>query len=172
MRQSSESEQADQQKVISPAEVLKWLYPRAKDRRIAVEFLAEAVRVAHAQRETSWSLTLAEKYIRLNAGRAEVLALYPDELRFIVDRTRVPTRFGLDDYGQGLKSIPGSAAIDLSPAEASKEIQELRDGWYTAIRAAAMSASTCPYAKHHSPALLAYLREQLGAGTSIPDPHV
>ena len=129
MRQSSRSEQAVQQKVISPAEVMKWLYPKAKDRRIAIEFLAEAIRLTHAQRETSWSLSLAEDYIRLNAGRAEVIALHPDELHFIVDRTRVPTRFGLDDYGQGLKSIPGSAALDLSPAEARKEIEELRDGW-------------------------------------------
>lgn len=170
MDQASNSGQVDGRPAISPAAVMNWLYPKAKDRRIAIEFLAEAIRVAHAQRETSWAVSLKEEFIRVNAGKAEVFALYPDELHFILDRTCVPTRFGLDDSGPGLRAIPGSAALDLSPAEALKEIEALREGWHAAIRTAAMSARTCPYAKHHSPALLNYLREQLGAEVLIPNP--
>ena len=35
-----------------PAQVLKWLFPQAKVRKIAIQLLAEAIQVAHAQRET------------------------------------------------------------------------------------------------------------------------
>lgn len=163
---------SDQASPIDPAAVLKWLYPRAKDRQIAMEILVEAIRVAHAQRPTSWAVSLKEEFIRINAGKAEVLALFADELHFIVDRTRVPARFGVDDQGPGLASIPGCAVIDLSPAEARKEMEAFRDGWHAAIRAAAMSARTCPYAKHHSRELLEYLRHHLKPDLAIPSPEV
>jgi len=137
---------------------------------IALQLLAEGIRVAHAQRETSWALSLKDEFIRLNAGRAEVVALLPDEIHFIVDRTRVPARFGLDAQGPGLKAIPGCATIDLAPAEAVQEIEDIRAGWHSAIRAAAMSARTCPYAKHHSTELLRYLRTQLEPPQTVPEP--
>src|SRR5688572_16419179 len=107
---------------MSPDLILKRLFPAAKDRTVAIALLHEAITVAHSQRPTSWAVTLRDGYVRLNAGRVETIALFPDTIHLLVDRSLVPRHFGLDDAPPGLKSVPDSAPIDLTPSEARQAL--------------------------------------------------
>jgi hypothetical protein len=75
--------------------ILEWALPNTNERLAFINLLANAVTFAHSFSPTAWSVTLHKQgsaALVLNIGPCEVLVLYPDSVRLVLDK--VPEGFG------------------------------------------------------------------------------
>ena len=153
--------------MVNPEQALRRFFPDPKDFTFALGLVKEAVRVAHAQNPRTWSLTFGADYLRLNTGRVEVFALYPNLIHLVVDADGVPSTVKVENRDIYV-SIPGAGSLDLDPGECRRRIEAVREAWYSAIRTGAESARSASYRRYHNAAAVNYLKTVL-PGFPMPE---
>jgi hypothetical protein len=165
------------------ATLIEKLYPKAASRRAALEFLADAIDLAHTLNPNIWGTTLRKKNkVTLNVGRVRALGLYADKVWIslfpavmnegdLAALERVGTPRNLD---QPFRLIPGAVIWWLDPAALPALGSGLRAGFARFVELAAGTSEKLLLAKAHSPGVLRYLEMELGRilprpGYALPD---
>lgn len=74
----------------SAYDVIHRLMPGSPTSSLALKFLARSIKLAHKTAPDRWGLTLNPKFIRLNVGKIEVLAIKIDTIRVLLDMNTIP----------------------------------------------------------------------------------
>lgn len=150
--------------------ILADLFPKRRDRRQALQILADTINRANRVAPASWGVSLFAKRVCLNVGRGAVLQFYSTEITFIVTGTQLKMvakscrsafrfnaryRFVNDAIEGRLGSEYLSLYRDLSSAHADL------------VERAAADRKVCFWIGAHSPAVLTALRK---FGLAVPDP--
>jgi hypothetical protein len=127
-------------------------------RAACLTLLAEGIEYAHGIGGQCWAVTLTKRFVRLNVGKVEVFAIFHGDVHYVLDRSKVPARYGLGDYPDHYASIPGSVLLDVPMESLALHQDALRSAWLAAIKSATRSAAKCIYRNSHSLGVLEYLR--------------
>ena len=163
--------------IVEPADLLTHLYSAHADRRAALAFFAQSLRVAHATNPKSWCVTNpggADK-LRLNVGGVRVLDLFPGLVRIAVDASMLgePLRAGLGDAldlspPQRLAAFGDNGVVKVTPAAIAAMPGDVVVAHTTLVQRAATSNSL--FARFHQPSIVeamsAFLGEQLPSPAS------
>jgi hypothetical protein len=155
-------------------EVVEALLPDERVRRAYLDFLAATIVRCHAFGASRWNITLRQsRKVNLNLGRLLVgsvreggvfVGLHPDSLP-------EEDRALLDSIGTKEEPFAWAPEILLYqlPPERFVEMQDrLQAAYDRFLERAAGTAAQTPWARAHSPGVLAYLREE--CGRALPDP--
>jgi hypothetical protein len=149
-------------------EIIESLFEDPKDRQACLELLAEGIAYANQLGGSCWGVTLGKDFVRLNVGRVEVFALFQGMVHFVLDRSKVPERFGLSEAPDTYASLPRSITYNVFTDELPTYKDDLKPAWLAAIKGASASAKKCAYARYHSPGVIEYLRER--GAPQLPSP--
>lgn len=140
--------------------------------------MAESVVIAHAAAPDRWGVTLFPHMIRLNVGRIEVLAFFPDMVHCIIDSRNVPAALQqhqdvalvLEPRGV-LPSVPVSCACDF-PAELASELFPMIRSTHDSLIRAASRGPLNPGARvAYSSGVTDFLASRAGLDLQHPSYH-
>lgn len=168
---------------ISSRIVVENLITNQAAKKTILGFLADSILKADklGERSGKWSVTLGAsgQFIRMNVGRIEVFAVYPDTARVIVDFRKLPKTDTVrlqSLKGHFLEETPVYVSVVCSqmwlfPVERFPAALLIIGKAHESLleEAAASVKWRTGYYKKHSPRLLEYLRQE--TGRNIPDPN-
>ena len=147
--------------------------PPTPQRNALMHMLQESMMTANRVAPARWTLTCNKQVVRLNVGMIEVLVVTASEINIVVDYATmsagaapalsVDYEYIFPDHpGDGAyKSVPGSAAIFVAPADAITVMPQLRPAHTALMRNAARTQLNPAVAKAHQ----AELAQQIMART-------
>ena len=152
--------------------LLARLFTSESERREAARLLAASIRVAHASNPKSWCVTnpAGGEKIRLNVGNLRVLDLIPDQVKFIVDPTKVAAPV-IESLGEAWTLRPDEVRfpygrILLVPSAVVALPESVRQAHEAFVTRAALM--TTPYARFHQAKILEEVQGLLGE--PLPSP--
>ena len=160
-------------------EVIKNLIPDGASRHRSLDFLADSINTAYLLALGRWGLTLKKDLIRLNVGKIEVLAFFPDVVDCLLDLDSMPKELWANDRVTILenendprlgyyRSVPGSVVCDIF-VEDFEGVLPLIQAWHRILIENALQTGRNPMTrKAHSPAVIEYLSSYLGREVRHP----
>jgi hypothetical protein len=163
----------------SVGEVIQNLILEEATRRKCLDFLANSINTAYVLAPDRWGLTLKKDLIRLNVGKIEVLALFPDIAHCLLDLDTIPKELWEDDRVTILenendprlgyyRSVPGSVVCDVFVEDIEGVLPLIQDSHRILIENASQTGRNPMTKKAHSPAVIDFLSSYLGR--DIPHP--
>lgn len=178
MPTTSDSAAIRRQRRADPREaeaVLARVLPSAGLRRQVLGPLAESVLEAHRSNPAAWEVTLdlARPLVRLNMGRVYAFSLEPGDLILTVvadavDRAARREMRAAGVRAQNFKVLPSVQFLRMTPEALVALWPSLRQAHFSALAEAGTGLTVSPYARAHSPGVLAHLGEVVGR--SLPQP--
>jgi 5-methylcytosine-specific restriction protein A len=134
--------------------------------RSYLEFLNASIQFVSAAYSDRWGITLFEDKVRLNVGWVEVLILWSEGLRVLVEEESAPTgtRFVRFQY----KTAPGCYLTDVPLAGLRTQLPALSEAHLNAMSIAAKRNSPKSIRKAHSTGVIAYMEQFLRK--RVPNP--
>lgn len=141
-----------------------------------LDFFAGAIQQAHALVRAGWSVTLNEKFVRLNVGFIEALAIYQDSVHFVlIGRTMPPPLERIPGFRwdpkrrNGYSRVPGSVVFDIPSAQFAAARPLVTASHQELVqRASESTANKARFRDSHSPGVLQYLVETLNTRLENP----
>jgi hypothetical protein len=160
-------------------EVIQNLIPEEANRRKCLNFLADSINTAYLLTPDRWGLTLKKDLIRLNVGKIEVLAFFPDIVHCLLDRDTIPKELWEDEKVTILEneddpslgyytSVPGSVVCEVLVEDFEGVLPLIQDSHKILIENASQTGRNPMTKKAHSPAVIDFLSSYLGR--DIPHP--
>lgn len=157
----------------SAARLFQALWPDAVVASAVAENLAASVRVADAEGEACWEITMFPHGVRLNVGQVETLTFVEEGARFLF---RSPLHLGTDqhfevsqDNSPFYTAVPIASGVCFVPQDALASLPDsIRVAHDAYIRAAASFKRSSPFKRAFSPAVLEYVESTLC--TTLPRP--
>lgn len=141
-------------------------------RKQVLTALADVIEAAHALNPRSWVLSARDRGrggLRLSVGRVYVLAVRPGDVAIAYEPTSLDPALRTDV--RRLEPQPFQAEslelVSVPLQEAAAWLARLHEANLAAAKRAARAKGS-PYARHHSPNAVRYLRAELGR--ELPDP--
>ena len=156
----------------SAFEVIQTLIPRKNDRQICLEFLANSIEIAHSISPKRCGVTLQKDFVRLNVGKIEVVAFFPETLHCVLNYDTIPSKLWKDelirlrtnehDPEAGFySSVPSSVICDIFVQDVKKVIPLIQNTHRVLVEDAAQTAVHPMTKKAHSPAVIDFLSSAL-----------
>jgi len=165
----------DRNSAHSAAEVLQRLLPDVTHRDAALRFLAKAIHRAHDLVPEGWSVTLDERFVRLNVGRIETMTLRLGLVHLVLvagegtHGIEAIPGVVLNPKGRTTyPSVPGSQACDIPAQQFPAFAARVGASHERLMEKAAASARSAIWAGAHSPGVLKYLEQTLGISLPVP----
>jgi hypothetical protein len=163
----------------SIAEALENMIPDEKVRRTCLNFLADSIDYAYGCAADRWGLTAKKDLLRLNVGKIEVIAIFPDIVRCLIDLDTIPEglwsdeRLALKENEQDSRmgvytSVPGSVICNVLAVDFPEVLPLFRASHRVLIDNASRTGTNPMTRKGHSPAAVDYLSSYLGR--DLPQP--
>lgn len=129
-----------------------------------------SIAVAHADsiEPDSWSLTMTNAYIALDAGRLFVFGLFPGKVSLAFDALGLSAsrRNVLEMWGKIREfdndSVPELLIVDVHPDDLEAAWPDLEALFFSAVDKAAVTASSSAYSKVHSHGFVQMLQQDTG----------
>jgi len=164
----------DRQDAEKARRLFELLWPSRKVRLACAQRLAKSIRYAHQNGESSWSVTMFNSGIRLNAGQVEVLRLDANDCRIIFHgpiAVRASRRFSVE-YKRTAPVYPAVPVPSGVCRFDSKDIESIPNAVWKRhelfIRDAVAAKPTTPHRRSFSDGVLRHL--ELLLHTSLPRP--
>ena len=163
----------------SVREVIQNLIPKEVFRRKCLDFLADSINTAYVLAPDRWGVTLKKDLIRLNVGKIEALAFFPDVIHCLVDLESMPRELWVDDRVTIVenendpelgyyRSVRGSVVCNVLVEDFEGVLALIQDSHRILIEKASATGRNPRTRKGHSPAVIEYLCSYLGR--DIPHP--
>lgn len=144
----------------------------AETRNLLLKGLADAAQAAHAVNPRSWVLSARDRGhggLRLSVGRVYILAIRSDDVAIAYDPAALSheLREGLQGFDPESFQAEALELVCVPFDEVGTWLPRLTEANLAAARLAARAKGS-PYARHHAPVAVQYLRTELGR--DLPDP--
>jgi hypothetical protein len=154
-------------------EVIQNLIPEEATRRKCLDLLADSINTAYVLAPDRWGLTLKKDLIRLNVGKIEVLAFFPDIAHCLLDLDTIPKELWEDDRVTILedendprsgyyRSVPGSVVCDVFVEDIEGVLPLIQDSHRILIENASQTGRNPMTRNRHSPAVIENLSSYVG----------